>query len=112
MVPKRRKKVFGLETRPWVAGDEEEDADEQLRSARGAQSPGLGTTARWYTLQGALTAEGTLIAVGVFTRDVKKPLPAKKIREQRLAALGNGSRRGNEDSLRSSAGRGRGGGAR
>ena len=69
----------------------------------------------------ALTIERALVAVGVSTprdvkitaptpRDVKTTPPKKKAREQRLAALGEGTQRSDDDSLHNSAGCSRGGG--
>ena len=57
----------------------------------------------------ALIVEDALIATGVFTCDVKTPVPAKNIREQRIAALGDGPWRGDDESRCSCAGRGYGG---
>jgi hypothetical protein len=62
-----------------------------------------GATADVYmsTYQEALRIEMALRAAGAFTpRDVKATGTPKRTREQRLAALGDGSRRGDDDSRR------------
>ena len=49
----------------------------------------------------ALMIENAIRAAGAFTpRDTKVAGPPKRSREQRLAALGDGSRRGGDDSRR------------